>query len=42
MAKDVDVAIHKVVEIAGNKDEAEAKAYVEGLKKTKRYLRDVY
>ena len=42
MAKDVDAAIHKVVEVAGGKDEAEAKAYVEDLKKAKRYLRDVY
>ena len=42
MAKDVDTAIHKVVETAGGKDEAEAKAYVEDLKKAKRYLRDVY
>lgn len=42
MAKDVDAAIHKAVEIAGSKSEDEAKAYVEGLKKAKRYLRDVY
>ena len=42
MAKDVDKAIHKAVEIAGGKSEEEAKAYVEGIKKEKRYLRDVY
>ncbi|MBL6828577.1 MAG: flavodoxin domain-containing protein [Puniceicoccaceae bacterium] len=42
MAKDVDAAIHKAVEIAGGKTEDEAKAYVELLKKAKRYLRDVY
>lgn len=42
MAKDVDAAIHKAVEVAGGKTEAEAKAYVEALKKAKRYLRDVY
>ncbi|MGB0334592.1 MAG: diflavin oxidoreductase [Opitutales bacterium] len=42
MAKDVDAAIHKAVELAGNKSEDEAKAYVEALKKEKRYLRDVY
>lgn len=42
MAKDVDAAIHKVVETAGGKTEDEAKAYVEALKKAKRYLRDVY
>ncbi len=42
MAKDVDAAIHKAVELAGGKSEEEAKAYVEALKKAKRYLRDVY
>ena len=42
MAKDVDAAIHKAVEIAGGKSAEEAKAYVEALKKAKRYLRDVY
>ncbi len=42
MAKDVDAAIHKAVEIAGKKSADEAKAYVEALKKAKRYLRDVY
>ncbi|MEM8867866.1 MAG: sulfite reductase subunit alpha, partial [Verrucomicrobiota bacterium] len=42
MAKDVDAAIHKVVEIAGQKSPEEAKDYVDALKKAKRYLRDVY
>jgi len=42
MAKDVDKAIHKAIEIAGGKSEEEAKAYVEAIKKDKRYLRDVY
>lgn len=42
MAKDVDAAIHTVVEIAGGKSAEEAKAYVDQLKKEKRYLRDVY
>ncbi|MDP4611444.1 MAG: sulfite reductase subunit alpha, partial [Opitutales bacterium] len=42
MAKDVDAAIHKAIEIAGGKTEDEAKAYVEAIKKAKRYLRDVY
>jgi sulfite reductase (NADPH) flavoprotein alpha-component len=42
MAKDVDAAIHKAVQLAGGKSEEEAKAYVEALKKDKRYLRDVY
>ncbi|CAA6696761.1 MULTISPECIES: sulfite reductase flavoprotein subunit alpha [unclassified Lentimonas] len=42
MAKDVDAAIHKAVEVAGGKSKDDAKAYVEALKKAKRYLRDVY
>jgi sulfite reductase (NADPH) flavoprotein alpha-component len=42
MAKDVDAAIHKAVEIAAGKTADEAKDYVETLKKEKRYLRDVY
>ena len=42
MAKDVDAAIHTVVETAGGKSPEEAKTYVEQLKKAKRYLRDVY
>lgn len=42
MAKDVDKAIHKVVEVAGGQSEEEARAYVDALKKAKRYLRDVY
>jgi sulfite reductase (NADPH) flavoprotein alpha-component len=42
MAKDVDAALHRVVESAGGKTPAEAAAYVEALKKAKRYKRDVY
>lgn len=42
MAKDVDAALHKVIETAGGKTEEEAAQYVEGLKKGKRYKRDVY
>lgn len=42
MAKDVDTALHKVVEIAGGKSPEEAAAYVEDLKKSKRYRKDVY
>lgn len=42
MAKDVDAALHRVVETAGNKTPAEAAQYVEALKKAKRYKRDVY
>ncbi len=42
MAKDVDAALHQVVETAGKKSPAEAAAYVQSLKTVKRYQRDVY
>jgi sulfite reductase (NADPH) flavoprotein alpha-component len=42
MAKDVDVALHQVVEVAGNKSATEAAAYVQALRSAKRYQRDVY
>jgi sulfite reductase (NADPH) flavoprotein alpha-component len=42
MAKDVDAALHQVVERAGGKSPAEAAAYIQALKATKRYQRDVY
>jgi sulfite reductase (NADPH) flavoprotein alpha-component len=42
MAKDVDLALHQVIETAGKKSPAEAAAYVASLKTTKRYQRDVY
>lgn len=42
MAKDVDAALHTVIEKAGGKSNDEAKAYVERLKSEKRYQRDVY
>lgn len=42
MAKDVDAALHQVVEQAGGKTPAEAAAYVQALKTAKRYQRDVY
>lgn len=42
MAKDVDEALHKVVEEAGGKSPDEAAAYVAELKKAKRYRKDVY
>jgi len=42
MAKDVDLALHQVIEQAGNKTPAEAIAYVNALKAAKRYARDVY
>ena len=42
MAKDVDAALHKVIETAGGKSADEAKAYVAKMKSEKRYQRDVY
>ena len=42
MAKDVDAALHHVIETAGDKSADEAKAYVAKLKSEKRYQRDVY
>ena len=42
MAKDVDAALHKVVETAGGKSADDGKAYVAKLKSNKRYQRDVY
>jgi sulfite reductase (NADPH) flavoprotein alpha-component len=42
MAKDVDDALHRVVELAGGKSAEEAATYIEEMKKTKRYRKDVY
>ena len=42
MAKDVDVALHQVIERAGGKTAEQAAAYVQTLKAAKRYARDVY
>jgi sulfite reductase (NADPH) flavoprotein alpha-component len=42
MAKDVDAALHRVIEQAGAKTADEAKAYVAQLKSSRRYQRDVY
>lgn len=42
MAKDVDAALHTVVERAGGKNNAQAAEYVQNLKAAKRYCRDVY
>jgi sulfite reductase (NADPH) flavoprotein alpha-component len=42
MAKDVDEALHKVIETGGGKTADEAKAYVAKMKSDKRYQRDVY
>jgi sulfite reductase (NADPH) flavoprotein alpha-component len=42
MAKDVDAALHTVIERAGGKSAEQAAAYVQALKAAKRYARDVY
>jgi sulfite reductase (NADPH) flavoprotein alpha-component len=42
MAKDVDAALHTVIERAGNKSRDDAATYVQALRATKRYQRDVY
>jgi sulfite reductase (NADPH) flavoprotein alpha-component len=42
MAKDVDAALHTVIEKHGSRDAEAAKEYVAGLHDTKRYLKDVY
>ncbi len=42
MAKDVDFALHQIVEKEGGKTTEEAAIYMEQLKKDKRYKRDVY
>ena len=42
MAKDVDTALHQIVEQVGSKATEQAKEYVDALKKEKRYRKDVY
>jgi sulfite reductase (NADPH) flavoprotein alpha-component len=42
MAKDVDAALHTIIERAGGKTPEQAAAYVQALKAAKRYARDVY
>jgi sulfite reductase (NADPH) flavoprotein alpha-component len=42
MAKDVDAALHTIIERAGGKSADQAAAYVQALKAAKRYARDVY
>ncbi|WOO40620.1 diflavin oxidoreductase [Rubellicoccus peritrichatus] len=42
MAKDVDKALHEVVQVHGVKSEDEAQDYIRNLRKEKRYARDVY
>jgi sulfite reductase (NADPH) flavoprotein alpha-component len=42
MAKDVDFALHRIIESQGGKTPAQAAEYVETLKQDRRYKRDVY
>ena len=42
MAKDVDIALHEVIQTAGGKTPEQAIDYVKKLKAAKRYQRDVY
>jgi sulfite reductase (NADPH) flavoprotein alpha-component len=42
MAKDVDAALHEVIQIGGGRTSEQAIAYVKDLKAAKRYRRDVY
>lgn len=42
MAKDVDATLHRIAETHGGLSADDAKAWVKGLKKEKRYSRDVY
>jgi len=42
MAKDVDQALHTLIQKHGNLNTVKAVEYVKNLKKEKRYLRDVY
>ena len=42
MAKDVDAALHKVVEVGGARTAEQAAEYVQQLKSQGRYQRDVY
>lgn len=42
MAKDVDAALHKIAETAGGLSVEAAAEFVNGLRKSKRYQRDVY
>ncbi len=42
MAKDVDKALHQILEEHGKMSQEEAEAYVKQMKKDKRYARDVY
>lgn len=42
MAKDVDTALHQIVQVHGNRTPDEAADYIAEMKKARRYARDVY
>jgi sulfite reductase (NADPH) flavoprotein alpha-component len=42
MAKDVDAALHAIVQTHGGKSADAAAEYVAEMKKSKRYARDIY
>ena len=42
MAKDVDKALHQIVEAEGKMNCADAKVYIKNLRKQKRYQKDIY
>ncbi len=42
MATDVDNELKRIIEVAGGKTPEQAQEYVEAMRKTKRYKRDVY
>ncbi|WP_242524144.1 diflavin oxidoreductase [Methylacidiphilum caldifontis] len=42
MAKDVDIALHQICETAGGLSKEKAQEYIQNLRSSKRYLRDVY
>lgn len=42
MARDVDAALHRIIETAGGRNPVEAQAFVNQLRAEKRYHRDVY
>jgi sulfite reductase (NADPH) flavoprotein alpha-component len=42
MARDVEAALHSVIETAGGLDAEAATAYMQRLRAEKRYVRDVY
>ena len=42
MASDVDAALHQIVETQGARTSEQAREYVENLRRTRRYKRDVY